>query len=130
MPAGMDAASATGVLGVDSAAGPLGAADTTAAEGNDGSDAGASGGGAAVAALVGSTTAVAAGESGVCRSQAPSDAARAMATRAERDPMNPPVRPGFNARPCWKISECEPMAASARNGMRGEKRDACEVGTC
>jgi hypothetical protein len=55
------------VLGVDSEAGPLGAVATTPAEGNEGSEAGASGGGAVLTALDGSTTAVAADESGVCR---------------------------------------------------------------
>jgi hypothetical protein len=85
------------VLGVDS--GTLGVPATTAAEGSEGSDAGASGGGAELAALVGSTTAVAAGESGVCRWQADSDTATASAMKAERDPMNSSGSVGLTVRP-------------------------------
>ena len=110
--------------------GLLGAPATTPAEGSGGSDAGASGGGAEVAALVGSTTAVAAGESGVCLSQADSNTATASAMNAERGPMNPPVASASRSDPCWSSTQCAVGAASARNGTPGEKRDACEVGAC
>jgi len=85
---GADAVSPVGAAAVDSVAAPLEAA-ATAADGSDGSDAGASGGVAGLAALVGSTTAVAAGESGVCLSQADNDAATASAMTAERKTMDP-----------------------------------------
>jgi len=91
--AAAEAAEPTGVEGVDSDAEPPGVLATAAADGSDGSDAGASGGGVVVAPLDGTTTAVAGGASAVCRWHAASRAAAIRAIVARRDVMKPSGHP-------------------------------------
>ena len=83
--AASDAAVSTGVDGVVALAFEDGAlAIAVAAEGSDGSEAGTGGGTGAATALAGSTTAVAGGETGVCRLQLVTAATAARAAADAR----------------------------------------------